>query len=212
MQQITELDLFKIFVNEEYKNTKSTAKCANCLPIVASKLNIVELSETKIDIVQTCWRKFQHSKTKYKKKGGYNAVLQQESSEVKLEHVAAETTPKKVKVDESNCTPSNYKSFDTLSRKRQLRRTNEIFGKVSEFAAFEKIDVIRLLGLLLTRCSEKDASNIGQDLWTGKYKETTPKLPIETSLAVYTDCSLGRQTYTKMKRIFSCAGMNILPA
>ena len=70
--------------------------------------------------------------------------------------MADETTQKRL--DESNCIPSNYKSFDTLSRKQQLRRTNEIFGKVSEFAAFEKIDVIRLLGFLLTCCSEKDAS------------------------------------------------------
>ena len=35
---------------------------------------------------------------------------------------------------------------------------------------------------------------------------------LKTDLAVYTDCSLGRQTYTKMKQIFSSAGMNILPA
>ena len=51
---------------------------------------------------------------------------------------------------------------------------------------------------------------IDEKIWAGKL-ESIPdfKLPVETSLAVYTDCSLGRKTYTNQKKILDAAGQDI---
>ena len=68
-----------------------------------------------------------------------------------------------------------------------------------------------ILGLLLTRCSDLKSRDIGKDLWQHETADTKNKLAIDTALAVYTDCHLGRDMYTSLKRILEATGYNILP-
>ena len=67
-----------------------------------------------------------------------------------------------------------------------------------------------ILGLLLTRCSDKESRDIGKDLWQHETVDNKNTLAAYTALAVYTDCFLGRDMYTSLKRILKAAGYNIL--
>ena len=104
----------------------------------------------------------------------------------------------------------NLKHLYKLKSDKQLKRiTNAIFDTICEYA--RNVEVAHLLGLLLMRCEDAEIRAIGRNLWENRVNMQTGKsiIPIETALAVYTDCSLGRQTCSNQRKIFS--GFNILP-
>ena len=103
------------------------------------------------------------------------------------------------------------KSLDNLSRKQILRRTDEQFKSLEKFASDEGIELARVLGLFLTRCKTKSMQDIGNQIWLDGIKETPNQLPVQTSLTIYHDCNLGRQTYTQQRRIMSKTGVKVFP-
>ena len=100
------------------------------------------------------------------------------------------------------------KHLDNLSsRKKLLRQTDKLFSDIATFAQPENISIYRLLGLLLTRCDEKGAKDLGETLWNNRNVEEK-QISLETFLIIYNDCSLGRSTYTLQCK---SSGFDILP-
>ena len=104
---------------------------------------------------------------------------------------------------------NNYKHLTDLSWMQQKRRTQEIYNQVIAVAEKEKVDLPRLLGLLLKRADSKAVRDIGDDLWKGRNSSPDEPLAVETLLALYTDSSLGRRTYTNQKKLVDAAGHKI---
>ena len=105
------------------------------------------------------------------------------------------------------------KSLEQItSRDHLARRVKPVFDQLKKFADEEDIPVPRLLGLLLTFSRKKDISDIGESLWNETFAGVKSQIPIETSLAIYSDCNLGRQTYTNMQKILQADGFSIFPA
>ena len=111
-----------------------------------------------------------------------------------------------------NPPPKKRKSLELLTSRKQLsRRMEPIFNEIKQYANEENVEITRVLGLLLTLCGSKAVSDIGERLWNDKLSDDT-KVPVVTSLAIYNDCNLGRQTYTKQRKILSATGFKILPS
>ena len=70
----------------------------------------------------------------------------------------------------------------------------------------------QLLGLLLTRLPDQGSRDFGNSLWNKTARETNEKLSVDTALVMYTDCDLGRNTYTTQKNVLKAAGHDVLPA
>ena len=85
-----------------------------------------------------------------------------------------------------------------------------MFSDIATFAQQENISIYRLLGLLLTRCDEKGAKDLGETLWNNRNVEEK-QVSLETSLTIYNDCSLGRSTYTNQRKLLKSSGFEILP-
>ena len=64
---------------------------------------------------------------------------------------------------------------------------------------------------LLTKCKDPYAKEVSKILFENEGHVSKRKVPIETALAVYTDCSMGRLTYSNECKILQSAGFNILP-
>ena len=78
-----------------------------------------------------------------------------------------------------------------------LKRTEKIWNEVCQYAGEENVAEWRVLGLLLTRSSNKDAKRIGQELWTNTKSEG--KLPVEPAMTMMMDSKLGRATYNSQR-------------
>ena len=73
------------------------------------------------------------------------------------------------------------KHLDNLSSRKQLLwRTDKLFSDIATFAQPENISIYRLLGLLLTRCDEKEAKDLGETLWNNCNVEEK-QVSLETS-------------------------------
>ena len=103
------------------------------------------------------------------------------------------------------------KSFEELDRKQQLRRTEQIWENLNNVAENENLDVGRLLGFLLTRCSSVDDRDVGKKVFA-REKTTDSIIPIITALTIYCDCNLGRVTYSTQRRLLSAVGFPIFPS
>ena len=90
------------------------------------------------------------------------------------------------------------------------RRTDEIWNAVEKLAEKENVKPSQLLGILLTRCDSSAVTDIGEMLWEDDLTHSS-KLPMDSTLALYTDCRLGRETYTKQKKLFEGSGLYVLP-
>ena len=169
----------------------------------------------------------------------YDEMLKNASSEVVLEKTGlamndekppeVENIPEEMEIDmgtsgvSAECTVveesmvmdleqrSGYKPLDDLDSKQLKRRTQEIYDLVEKAAIKEKVSVDRLLGLLLKRSVSKKNRDIGEDLWNEHPKPPVPTLSDETTLAIYTDNSLGRRTYTNQKKLIDQSGYKIFP-
>ena len=111
---------------------------------------------------------------------------------------------------EINPSPKRRKSLLGVSRKQLLCRTDNIMEAVVELAQKENVKASQILGLLLTSCDNPDVGNIGKLLWDDNLDDSR-KLPINSTLALYTDCRLGRDTYMKQRKIFKSSGLDVLP-
>ena len=90
-----------------------------------------------------------------------------------------------------------------------LKHTEKIWNEVCQCAGEENVAEWRVLGLLLTRSSNKDAKRIGQELWTNTKSEG--KLPVEPAMTMMMDSKLGRATYNSQRKLLDAWNFNILP-
>ena len=73
------------------------------------------------------------------------------------------------------------------------------------------VKVSQILGLLLlTRCNDTVVCNMGKSSWEDNLNDSRT-LPINSTLTLYTDCRLGRDTYMKERKLFKSSGFDILP-
>ena len=83
---------------------------------------------------------------------------------------------------------------------------------VQDYSAAEGLPEWRILGHLLTRCSNKKARDFGKELWSENDSAAADThIPIDTAMAVLVDSSLGRLTYTNQRKILKLTGHDILP-
>ena len=107
------------------------------------------------------------------------------------------------------------KHFDDLKKRQLLKRTQAIWDEIQicKFAEQEEVPEWRLLGLLLTRCDDMDASKVGQSLWDGSFKENKNEdfISVDTAVTLMADSSLGRQSYTNQRKLLKNSDKDILP-
>ena len=72
---------------------------------------------------------------------------------------------------------------------------------LNELAKSEKVDVSKILGLLLVRCDDFKLEEIGRQIVEGEFNKRLSEIPVLTALKIYSDCNLGKETYTKQRRI-----------
>ena len=217
LHSMTEYQLFEIFIDEERKCRQGVAPLANSFPTIQNLLAVKELSEDQKTSINNLFRKFKHQKAKFSKKGGYSAILDgADKSESVLQNLTEhevvmedERPPKKKKRE------LKLKGLDEVGRKQLKRRTNELFKSVQELATKENVSVARILGFLLTRSPESEKlREIGESIWNNGSPSSVESnsIPVESCLVLYNDCKLGRQTYTKQKKVLENAGFKILPS
>ena len=112
-----------------------------------------------------------------------------------------------VEEQDRNSQPSAkcYKPSHDISRRQILRRTEDVWNEVKLLAEKEGITVSQILGLLLTRCTEKDVVEIGTSLWENNVKASN--ISIDKAIAIYTGSKLGRDTYTNQKKLLDFDGL-----
>ena len=107
------------------------------------------------------------------------------------------------------------KHFDDLKKRQLLKRTQAIWDEIQicKFAEQEEVSEWRILGLLLTRCDDMDASKVGQSLWDGSFKENKNEdfISVDTAVTLMADSSLGRQSYTNQRKLLKNSDKDILP-
>lgn len=124
-----------------------------------------------------------------------------------------------VAIDSCNFTSSRpeppvkkRKSLDELTSRKQIsRRVQLVFDQLKQYAEEEDIEVHRILGLLLTFSRQKAVSDIGESLWNNKTVNNPKQVPVDTALTIYNDCSLGRLTYTNMRKIAAASSFKVFP-
>ena len=179
----------------------------DCKTEIILALGVKKMSDSQENQLFNCWRSYLTKKAKCKQGGGNSALI-----------AAASITKIVIEIDDksdndekkSEPTPCKKKKLDELQRKQLIRRTDEIFNIVSEYANDEDLEIHRVLGLLLTRCEKKLHRDIGNKLWLNDFDEKI--CPIENTLALYTDCGLGRATYRNQRKLLAVSGFPIFPS
>ena len=214
IQTITEVQVFQIFSEEEKKVVQGSAQLSNSYPAIKTLLLCEELSDQHKETLKASHRRFKNAKSKFMKKGGYTAVVASANKQVLLENEVVvvaddEKPPTKKK-------PCKLKGLDELSRKQLKRRTDDVFAAVQNLATAENVSVARVLGFLLTRSPESEKiRQVGEMIWnegSPNNLSNSNTVPEESALLLYNECKLGRQTYTKMRKLLTNAGFGILPA
>ena len=109
------------------------------------------------------------------------------------------------------------KSLDQLGEKQLKYRTDAIWKKVEEFAEENEESTLRVMGMLLKKCKEKSARELGDEIWQqpSSSRETSSSrskfISKDAAIAIMVNCSLGRDTYSKLKKILKQQGHDILP-
>ena len=102
--------------------------------------------------------------------------------------------------------------FKSLKRRQQLRRTEDIWKAVEDNALKEDIAVSDLLLFLLSRCPETSLKTKAKSWFENGFQNTEEKMPINTVMAIYHDCDLGRRKYNNQKKMLSKNGIQIFPS
>ena len=222
IKTVTEDQVFNIFVDEERKVANGSAPVNNSYPAIQRLLDCHQLSDDHIEKLKLAHRRFKTAKAKFQKKGGYKSVLENAPKTALLEVIIEDDEkPMEVEVDEQPPPKKlcRLKGLNELSRKQLKRRTDGLFNDVKKLATKESVSVARILGFLLTCSPESEKIRaVGEAIWNEGQEfntstvTTNKTLPAETALLLHTDCKLGRQTWTKMRKVLSNGGFNILPA
>ena len=210
MEEVNEKDIFQIFVEGD-QNASEQLSISQCVELVQKKYNIKVTGEQKENLKKSLKKFLSLKKRRYTEKRlaiNWDELASLGEVETVVFHYPSTTN--------SNISTSSRKRplEDLCSRKQLLRRTDEIWAKIQDVAAEEKVTSTQLMGLLLTRCSDQEAKKFGDSLWSKSLPlcRNNEKLPVDTALVVYTDCNLGRNTYTTQKRLLAASGHDIFPA
>ena len=77
-------------------------------------------------------------------------------------------------------------------------------------AAAEEVEVYRVCGYMLSLCTRSKYVELGKSIWDDKGNQSI-HIPIPTAMTLYSDCDLGRQSYTKQRKLLTLTGNDILP-
>ena len=107
------------------------------------------------------------------------------------------------------------KSLDELGKKQLKSRTEEIWTQVELYAEENNETPLRILGLLLKKCNDKNAREYGDHIWSQSSDTATPRqsktITNDSAIAIMVDCQLGRETYSKLRKILKQQEYDILP-
>ena len=216
IMKITQSDLHEIFFHN------SNIEYANLIQQVEETLNC-KLNVDQTNFVKRSFKSFKSNKdrwfTKKRIKLDYELYRRQlkRNLDEREEYLEIEEQPilEEMNLNSSSNKSSNIshrKVFDELSRKQQLERTKDIWSRLKLKAEEEEIEIVRLLGFLLTRCSSERETQIGKNIFEKKDVNLNSTIPVITALTIYSDCQLGRETYTKQRRLLAAVGHPIFPA
>ena len=218
MEKLSWEELKDIFIQCKPSQFKPPDWCA-VQDIVSSKLGVLN-DENLHEALVPFRKKFSVLKKKQKsvwsnernsdvdalvlRKSQLNPVQENDSDSEEVDEVEDEdgqSRPKYIKKDLT----------DLKSKKALLKRTDKIWEDVCNFASAEGVEVHRLLGLLLTRCDNKDVSKIGSNLWEENDEKLNDGVSIDTATAIMVDSGLGRQAYSNQRKMLKYSGFPILP-
>ena len=97
------------------------------------------------------------------------------------------------------------KSLDQLGERQLKNRIEELWKKVEEFADENDETSFRIVALLLKNCKDKRGRDFGEQIWQESSDEspsfTSNFISKDAALAIMVNCLLGRETYSKLKKI-----------
>lgn len=198
---VSERQLFQIF-SDHYGSSQN-----GMLIEVAKSLSVAALSDAAVNAVVKCFKRFEARKRRWfsEKRTTVNLeeLVKSGSNDVLIEDVDLVAAPKK----------KFRKSLDNLNRTQENRRTELIWSEVNAVAEEENVDPSVVLGLLLTRCNDHKLKALGRKIIDGESVDPEVKeIPLITALTIYCDCNLGKDTYTKQRRLLKSIGCPIFPS
>ena len=114
-----------------------------------------------------------------------------------------------------NPSKKQRKSLDQLGDRHLKTRTDDLWRKVEAYAEENNETPLRIVALLLKKCKDKSARDFGDQIWAQPILKAAPHkpktLPIDAAVAIMVDCQLGRDTYTKLRKIVTQQGHDIFP-
>ena len=196
---VSEKALFKIFAdNNGLSQNDMVMKVGTSLDVQLSDLAVAEVIK--------CFKRFEAKKKRwYTDKHApidFETLVSSGNENELIEDAATLIAP-----------PKKFrKSIDNLNRTQETRRTDEIWTSVVSQAEKEGVDPAVILGLLLTRYKDLPLKAVGRRIVNGEAVNAEVKeIPLITALTIYCDCNLGKETYTKQKRLLSSVGCPIFP-
>ena len=205
MEEVSDQAVFEVFTEEDSK-TRDKLSITKCVPLLEDKYHI-QLTEEQKEKLKTSLKKY-HS---LKKRLFTDKRIAVNWNELRS-HGDAESVVFRYHKNPTKPASRKRPLEELGSRKQLLRRTDDIWEKIQAVAAEENVTSSQLMGLLLTRCPDQESRDFGNNLWSKSTHDTSEKLPVDTALVLYTDCNLGRNTYTTQKNVLKSAGHDILPA
>lgn len=196
---LSERDLFKIF-SDNYGLSQG-----EMVKKVSSILD-AELSNEGVKDVVKCFKRFEaRIKRWFNGKHApidFEKVINSGDVVMLIDSVVAEP-PKKIR-----------KSLDSLkSRNQEIKRTDTIWSNVVALAQEENVEPSYIIGLLLTRCKAPSLKSVGRKIINGEnVNPSVQEIPLITALTIFCDCNLGKDTYTKQRRLLKSVGCPIFPS
>ena len=161
----------------------------------------VELSDEGVKDVIKCFKRYE-SRIKRWFNGKHAAinfekVINSGSVDTIIVDYEVSERPKKIR-----------KSLDSLkSRNQEIKRTDKIWSSVVSLAKEENANPSFIIGLLLTRCKAPSLKAVGRKIVNSEnINAGVQEIPAITALTIYCDCNLGKETYTKQRRLLKSVG------
>ena len=111
--------------------------------------------------------------------------------------------------DTYNRNPKRKRHFNSYNPEYKRKLLKPLKDAITETANEHDVTYECLLGHLLSLSRKQDISEVGKAIYM---ERDCSQIPIDTTLAIYSDCMLGRHTYTKTRKMLRAYSVNILPA
>ena len=125
----------------------------------------------------------------------------------------ASTSTKRTSSSTTQSESKKAKSLHDINSREYLRQKLKPFhDTILQKAKDVNITYEELLGVLLSFSRKKSIAEIGEEIWNSNEPSATNQVPIDTTLAIYSDCMLGKQTYTNMRKMLRANNCNAYAA